>query len=134
MHLLIAVEVALSCPQTHPPLLPGNTETTFTKNVNIIAIVEHSGSGIELRSLDEENPGLNPVPQRETLGKFFSIYIAAVYSQILIHTSVRCMNEYLAIDSGGYFYEQPSHINCSVAGSFFPEKLRQHLIEQASRE
>ena len=25
-----------------------------------------------------------------------------------------CINEYLAIDSGGYVYEQPSCINCSI--------------------
>ena len=25
-----------------------------------------------------------------------------------------CINEYLAIDSGGYVYEQPSRINCSI--------------------
>ena len=29
-------------------------------------------------------------------------------------SSISCMNEYLAIDSGGYVYEQPSHINCSI--------------------
>ena len=28
------------------------------------------------------------------------------------------MNEYLAIDNGGYLYEQPSGINCSVARCF----------------
>ena len=39
------------------------------------------------------------------------------------------MNKYLARDSGGYTYEQPSRNNCSVAGCF-PEKLRWCLIEQ----
>ena len=29
-------------------------------------------------------------------------------------TSLTCINEYLAIDSGGYVYEQPSCINCSI--------------------
>ena len=42
------------------------------------------------------------------------------------------MNEYLAIDSVGYLYEQPSHINCRVAG-YFPEKLRWYLIAQTSQ-
>ena len=28
------------------------------------------------------------------------------------------MNEYLSIDSGVRLYEQPSHINCSVAECF----------------
>ena len=36
-------------------------------------------------------------------------------------SSHSCMNEYLAIDSGGYV--QPMRINCSMAGCF-PEKLR----------
>ena len=29
-------------------------------------------------------------------------------------SSRSCINEYLAIDSGGYVYEQPSRINCSI--------------------
>ena len=29
-------------------------------------------------------------------------------------SSLSCMNEYLAIDSGGNVYEQLSHINCSI--------------------
>ena len=28
-------------------------------------------------------------------------------------SSLSCINDYLAIDSGGYVYEQPSH-NCSI--------------------
>ena len=28
--------------------------------------------------------------------------------------SLSCINEYLVIDSGGYVYEQPSRINCSI--------------------
>ena len=40
-----------------------------------------------------------------TLGKF-------VHSTLLQLLS--CINEYLAIDSGGYVYEQPSRINCSI--------------------
>ena len=28
--------------------------------------------------------------------------------------SLSCVNEYLNIDSGGYVYEQPSRINCSI--------------------
>ena len=37
------------------------------------------------------------------------------------------MNEYLAIDNGGYLYKQ--RINCNVAGCF-PENLRWCLVEQ----
>ena len=29
-------------------------------------------------------------------------------------SSLSCRNEYLAIDCGGYVYEQPSGINCSI--------------------
>ena len=29
-------------------------------------------------------------------------------------SSLNCINEYLTIDSGGYMYEQPSRINCSI--------------------
>ena len=29
-------------------------------------------------------------------------------------SSLSCINEYLAIDSGGYVYEQPSRIICSI--------------------
>ena len=29
-------------------------------------------------------------------------------------SSLSCINEYLAIDSCGYVYEQPSRINCSI--------------------
>ena len=30
------------------------------------------------------------------------------------YSSLSCINEYVAIDSGGYVYEQPSRINCSI--------------------
>ena len=42
----------------------------------------------------------------KTLGKF-------VYYALLQFTQLY-INEYLAIDSGGYVYEQPSHINYSI--------------------
>ena len=34
-------------------------------------VVERSGSGVELRTLDYENPGSNPGCGVKTLGKFF---------------------------------------------------------------
>ena len=74
-------------------------------------LVERSGSWVTLRTLNKENPGSNPVLQCDILDKCFN---APVHSAV---------NEYLAIDSGGYLYEQRSRINCSVAGCF-PEKLR----------
>ena len=43
-------------------------------------------------------------------------------------SSLSCINVYLAIDSGGYLYEQSSSINYSMAG-WFSEKLM-CLIEQ----
>jgi hypothetical protein len=36
---------------------------------------------------------------------FFTLHCSSLLSYI---------NEYLAINSGGYVYEQPSHINCSI--------------------
>ena len=44
-------------------------------------------------------------------------------------SSHSCMTEYLAIDSGGYFYKQSLCINCGMAG-YFPGKLRLRLTEQ----
>ena len=56
------------------------------------------------------------------LGKFF-------FFTIHCSSLLSCMNGYLTIVSGGYFYEQPSCIDWSVAGCF-PEKLRWCLVEQ----
>ena len=53
----------------------------------------------------------------------------ASFSTPHCYISLSYMNEYLAIDRGGYLYEQPSHINCNVAGDF-PEKLKWCLIAQ----
>ena len=41
----------------------------------------------------------------KTLGKFLTLHCPS---------SLSCINEYLAIDSGGYVYEQPSRINCNI--------------------
>ena len=43
---------------------------------------QRSGSGVELRTLDYENPGSNPGCGVKTLGKFFSLYIAPVHSAV----------------------------------------------------
>ena len=43
---------------------------------------ERSGSGVELRTIDYENPGSNPGCGVKTLGKFFSLYIAPVHSAV----------------------------------------------------
>ena len=45
-------------------------------------------------------------------------------------SSPSCINEYLAIDSDGYVYEQHSRINCKHMAGCFPEKLRWCLSEQ----
>ena len=71
-----------------------------------ISIIEHSGSGVELWTLDYKYPGSNPGCGVKTLGKFF-------HSTLLQFTQLN-KNEYLAIDSGGYVYEQSSRINCSI--------------------
>ena len=39
--------------------------------VVLIILLERSGSGVELRTLDYENPGSNPGCSVKTLGKFF---------------------------------------------------------------
>ena len=39
---------------------------------------------------------------------------ASSFSTLHCSSSLSCINEYLAIDSGGYVYEQPSRINCSI--------------------
>ena len=36
-----------------------------------VCVVERSGSGVDLRTLDYENPGSNPGCGVKTLGKFF---------------------------------------------------------------
>ena len=71
-----------------------------------VKVVERHGSGVELRTLDYENPGSNPGCGVKTLGKFF-------HSKLLQFTQLN-KNEYLAIDSGGYVYEHLSRINCSL--------------------
>ena len=81
-------------------------ETLKLNNAVKQTALEHSGSGVELRTLDYENPGSNPGCSVKTLGKFF-------HSTLLQFTQLN-INEYLAIDSGGYVYEQPSRINCSI--------------------
>ena len=43
-------------------------------------VIERSCSGVELRTLDYDNPGSNPGCVVKTLGKFFSFYIAPVHS------------------------------------------------------
>ena len=48
---------------THPFIIRVNQYNPYT--------VERSGSGVELRTLDYENPGSNPGCGVKTLGKFF---------------------------------------------------------------
>ena len=80
-----------------------------------------SGSGVGLRTLDYENPGSNPGCCVKTLGKFF-------HSTLLQFTQLN--HEYLAIDSGGYVYEQPSRINCSIWLDASQRSREGVLIEQ----
>ena len=61
-------------------------------------------NGVELRTLDYENPGSNPGCGVKTLGKIF-------HSTLLQFTQ---MYEYLATHIHGYVYEQPLRINCSI--------------------
>ena len=48
-------------------------------------------------------------------------------------SSLSCINEYVAIDSGGYMYEQPLRINLYMDGCF-PEMLRWCVIEQVCQQ
>ena len=71
---------------------------------NIDTFVERNGSGIELRTLDYENPASSAgVLKRWAI--FFTLHCSS---------SLSCINKYLTIDSGGYVYEQSSRINCSI--------------------
>ena len=65
--------------------------------------------------LDYKNSGLNPVLPCETLGKFSFT--------LCCPSSPSCMNEYLAVDNGGFLCASRflQCINCSMAGCF-PEK------------
>ena len=73
--------------------------------IKVRVFVERNGSEVELRILDYENPGSNPGCGVKTVGKFFILHCSS---------SLSCINEQLAIDSGGYVYEQPLRINCSI--------------------
>ena len=57
----------------------------------------------ELPTLDKENPGSNPLLLCQTLGTIFTLPSSSSFS---------CMNQYLAIDSGGYLYMESLRINC----------------------
>ena len=63
--------------------------------------VEHSGSGVELRTLDYESCAAVLKPW----ARCFTLHCSS---------SISYINEYLAIDKGGYVYEQPSRFNCSI--------------------
>ena len=83
--------------------------------------IDATGSGVELRTLLRE-------PRFESCAAKLNLWGICFF---ILHysSSLSCMNEYMATNSGKYLYEQPSRINCSVAGCF-PEKLRRCLIEQ----
>ena len=56
---------------------------------------------------------------RERSGSGFESCVAvlnpwASFSTLHCSSSLSCINEYLAIDSSGYVYEQPSCIYCSI--------------------
>ena len=46
------------------------------------AIVEHKGSGVELQTLDYENPGSNPGCGVKTLGIFFHSTLLLQFTQL----------------------------------------------------
>ena len=52
-----------------------NTIYMYGSRISMIALrgITYSGSGVELRTLDYENPGLSPGCGVKTLGKFFHV-------------------------------------------------------------
>ena len=67
---------------------------------------ERSGSGVELRTRLRE-PGFESCAAvLKPWASFFTLHCSS---------SLSCINEYLAIDSGGYVYEQSSCTNCSIS-------------------
>ena len=76
-----------------------DVQTYLSLGLVLGLVLERNGSGVELRTLDYENPGSNPVLRCLNLGQvFFTLHCSS---------SLSCINEYLAIDSGDYVYEQP---------------------------
>ena len=61
----------------------------------------------------------------KTLGKFFTLHCSS---------SISCINEYLAIDRGGYVYEQPSRINCSIWLDVSQRSRDGDLVNRSVRE
>ena len=74
-------------------------------------VAEHNGSGVALRNLNQDNLSLNPVLWCETLGMLF-------YSTF--SSSHNSMNDYLAVDSGGYLY---LCINCWMLAKNSPDGI-----------
>ena len=75
--------------------------------------VERNGSGVERFGLSTKRTWIHILCCGvKTWACFFILHFSS---------SLSCMNEYLAIDSGGYLYEQTMCINCSVAGCFTGE-------------
>ena len=68
--------------------------------------VLRNSSGVELRTLGLRDPRF----------KSCAAVLKPWASVFTIHcsSSLSCINQYLAIDSGGYVYKQPSCINCSI--------------------
>ena len=45
-------------------------------------------------------------------------------------SSLSCINEYRAIDSGGYVYEQPSRINCRIWLDASQRSFIEHVCQE----
>ena len=50
------------------------------RQVGVLSLVECNGSGVELRTLDYENPGSNPGCGVKTLGSFFTLHCSSSLS------------------------------------------------------
>ena len=80
---------------------PRRYEGTVTHHHNRAQWLRGRASDSRLRE-----PGFEScAPVLKPCASFFTLHCSS---------SLSCINEYLAIDSGGYVYEQPSRIYCSI--------------------
>ena len=82
-----------------------SVQTSVSTYTNTIQThVERYGSGVE--------HSRRPEPWFKSCAAMLKPW--ACFFILHCSSSLSCINEYLAIDSGGYVYEQPSRINCST--------------------
>ena len=78
-------------------MIPSETYVRRNYKSELFSILIRRGSGVELR----------------ILAAVLKPWASFFHSTLLQFTQLN-KNEYLAIDNGGYVYEQPLHINCTI--------------------